>query len=77
MMRADAKLVRETLLKVSRPAVDAFDRLNPWNVTGDNAITPDLINALRIYRSPDDVEMSLPDQLRVMADRIEEDKRPS
>ena len=32
------------------------------------------LSALRVYRSPDDMEMSLADQFRVIADRIEEDK---
>lgn len=47
---------------------------NAWNASGDNAITPEFINAIRVYRSGDDVEMSLADQFRVIADRIEDDK---
>lgn len=44
------------------------------NASRDNAITPDFINAVRVYRSADDVELSLEDQFRVIADRISEDQ---
>lgn len=45
------------------------------NESHDNAITPEFLNAIRIYRSPDDVEFSLADQFHVIADRIEEDSK--